>query len=102
MRHALRATSGRYDYGLETERDFSNKWNSDTGTGLFGRALYGLAMPQLYAEIAHERLTVRLGHFFSLLGHEELLPTENFYYTKSYAAFYNGYGESVPVTGLQA
>ena len=87
--------------GLETERDFTNKWNGDSGSSFYGRSLYGLAMPQLYAEIACQRLRVRFGHFFSLFGHEELLPTENFFYTNSYALFYNGYGESAPVTGMQ-
>ena len=49
--------------GLETHGDLTNKWNSDNGSGLFGKGLMGFALPQAYLEIANENLSVKLGHF---------------------------------------
>lgn len=88
--------------GLETEGDGTNRWNDDTGTGFLGKAQYGLAMPQLFVEFANEDFSLKLGHFYNIVGHEELIPTENFYYTANYPLFFNGFGESVPVTGVLA
>lgn len=88
--------------GLEKERDGSNKWNGDHGSGLGGVALQGLALPQMYAEFAYDTVTVQIGHFYNVFGLEENLPVKNFYYTIDYTGLYNGYGESDPVTGLFA
>ena len=89
-------------FGLEMERDSSNRWNSDGGNGLNGTSQYGLAMPQAFIELAYESVTLRLGHFYNILGHEGYIPTQDFYYTFDYSVFYNGYGESRPVTGMLA
>ncbi len=85
--------------GLERERDGTNRWNGDTGSGFGGVQRYGLAMPQLFAVMAYEETRLIVGHFYNMLGHEALIPTENFYYTSNYPLFFNGYGESVPVMG---
>jgi hypothetical protein len=89
-------------HGLEKHSDGSNRWNGGEGDGFGGVAEYGLAMPQLCATFAYEQSRVVVGHFYNILGHEALIPTENFYYTWSYPLFFNGYGESVPVTGAFA
>ena len=54
--------------GLETHKDFTNKWNSDNGSGLFGVGLMGVALPQAYFQIANDRLSIKLGHFYHPLG----------------------------------
>ena len=70
--------------GLETRRDLSNHWNSNDGSGLGGVGLMGLAMPQLYLEVAYDNLTFQLGHFYLPVGYERPIPTENFFYSNSY------------------
>lgn len=49
--------------GLETHRNFTNKWN-DSGSGVLGDALMGIAMPNLYAIAAKDDVTVKMGHFY--------------------------------------
>lgn len=46
---------------------------------------YGLAMPQLYLDLAYESLTLRLGHFYSILGYEQVPAVGNFFYTHSFS-----------------
>ena len=77
--------------GLETRGDFSPKWNSQR---------YGLAMPQAYMEVYApwgNGLTMKLGHFYSILGYETVPAPENFFYSKSYAL---RYGEPITHTGF--
>jgi hypothetical protein len=46
---------------------------------------YGLAMPQLYADVAIRDVTLRFGHFYSICGYEEVPAIGNFFYTHSYS-----------------
>lgn len=86
--------------GLETHRDFTNKWNSDDGSGLFGIALMGVAMPQAYLQVANDRLSIKLGHFYHPLGFERLDRHGHLIgNTGTYSVFY---GEFLPVTGGMA
>ncbi len=61
------------------EFDFANGW--DHGS-------YEWAMPQLYAEVAFGRHTVKAGHFYTLLGYEVVPATGNFF-TSAQLTFYN-------------
>jgi len=77
--------------GLETHRNFSPKWNSQS---------YGLSMPQCYMEVYSpwgNGLSMKLGHFYTLLGYVAVPATENFFYSHSYAM---QYGEPFTHTGL--
>ncbi len=77
--------------GLETRRDLSLKWNS---------LRYGLAMPQLYMEVAApwaDGVTVKLGHFYTILGYETVPAVDNFFYSKPYTFLY---GEPFTHTGF--
>jgi len=86
--------------GLETHDDFTNKWNSDNGSGLFGKGLMGLALPQAYLEIANENVSVKLGHFYHPLGFVRLdLSGAQIGNTGTYSLFY---AEFLPVTGGMA
>ena len=75
--------------GLETHSDGTPRWNSANGPRDDGTAaLYGLAMPQLYAEVfapIGNGLTVKMGHFYSIVGYESVMYTQNFFYSHSYA-----------------
>jgi hypothetical protein len=88
--------------GLETRSDGSPRWNSADGPRGDGAALYGFAMPQLYAEVFApfgDGLSVKMGHFYSILGYESVMYTQNFFYSHSYA---RQYGEPFTHTGLLA
>ena len=78
--------------GLERNRDNTPRWNSDTDR-------YGLALPQAYLELAAPAangLTLKLGHFYSILGTESFPAPYNFFYTHSYAFLY---GQPFTYTG---
>jgi hypothetical protein len=77
--------------GLETHGDFSPKWNS---------GLYGLAMPQAYAEVyapVFTGINLKFGHFYSPLGYEVVPAPGNFFYSHTYARLY---GEPFTHTGI--
>ena len=76
--------------GLELERDGSQRWNPDTGARDTGQ-MYGLAMPQAYVEAYlpwGNGLTVKFGHFYTILGHEAVPAPDNFFYSHSYHLLY--------------
>ena len=45
----------------------------------FGHGQYGRAIPQLYAEIANGDWSVKIGHFFTLVGYEVVSAPDNFF-----------------------
>jgi len=77
--------------GLELRRDGTDKW----GTERF----YRLAMPQLYAEVAHNDLSVKIGHWYTILGYEVPAAPGNFFYSHAYTM---AYGEPYTHTGVIA
>ena len=88
--------------GLETHQDGTPRWNSDEGPRGSGASLYGVAMPQLYAEVYApfgSGLTFMLGHFYSILGYESVMSPDNFFYSHTYA---KQYGEPFTHTGVLA
>lgn len=88
--------------GLETRSDGTPRWNSSDGPRGDGAALYGLAMPQLYAEVYAPwggGLSVKMGHFYTILGYESPMAVENFFYSHSYL---KQYAEPFTHTGLLA
>ena len=70
---------GRVDFNFGTDSRFltadglGRRWN--------GNQDYQLAMPQLYAEVAYNDLSVKLGHFWSTFGYEEAPAPANFFYS---------------------
>ncbi|MBN1909017.1 MAG: porin [Pirellulales bacterium] len=90
--------------GLETRRsDGSQRWNTNNGTRNNGNAsIYGLAMPQLYAELYAPMgygTTFKFGHFYTIMGYESVMAPENFFYSHSYVM---QYGEPFTHTGMLA
>ncbi len=49
---------------------------------------YGLAMPQLYADIASDDLTLRFGHCYCISGYEQVPAVANFFSTHVYSMMY--------------
>jgi hypothetical protein len=77
--------------GLELRPDGSPHWNANRD--------YGLALPQAYAEIGYNDLSVKLGHFYTVLGYEVVPATGNFFYSHAYTM---QYGEPFTHTGVLA
>ena len=46
---------------------------------------YGLALPQLYLDVARAGFNLRCGHFYSILGYEQVPAVGNFFYSHSYS-----------------
>ena len=86
---------GRIDvvYGTDAQKTqaFGNPNAGVRGDGFFDASWdhgeYGLAMPQLYGEVAYDDLAVKVGHFFTPMGYEVIPATGNFFYTHSYTMF---------------
>lgn len=55
--------------------DFDPSWNHGN---------YGWAIPQLYGEVAYDKLSVKIGHFYTLLGYQVVPATGNFFYSIPY------------------
>ena len=58
---------------------------------------YGLALPQLYVELARDNVAVKLGHFYTIIGYEVVPAIGNFFYTHAYTM---QYGEPFTHTGV--
>ncbi|HYW79656.1 MAG TPA: outer membrane beta-barrel protein, partial [Thermoguttaceae bacterium] len=49
---------------------------------------YGSAMPQLYGEFAINDLTIKFGHFYTIIGWEVVPAPDNFFYSHAYTMYY--------------
>jgi hypothetical protein len=66
--------------GWELNDDGTNSWN--------GSPFYGLAVPQMYAEVGNENNSIKLGHFYTVLGYEVVPANGNFFYSHAYTMQY--------------
>ena len=88
--------------GLEMEQDGTHRWNRQKGPnrtvyGPNNGRLHGLAMPQAYAEIAGYDSSVKIGHFYTIIGNEVVTAPQNFFATHAYTM---QYGEPFTHTGV--
>lgn len=83
---------GRIDYvygtdGQDTQafgtdpRGWDNGW--DNGTD------YGHALPQVYFEAGYGDLSVKIGHFFTIIGWEVVAAPDNFFYSHAYTMIHS-------------
>jgi len=77
--------------GLSARDNFTAKWDS-------GR-FYGLDVPQAYAEVGYKNLSVKLGHFYTIIGYQVFTSPDNFFYSIPYTF---QYGEPFTHTGALA
>jgi hypothetical protein len=85
--------------GLETRVDGTRRWNRSGPRGT-GAAIYGLAMPQMFAELQTPFFggtNVKVGHFYTVLGYEVVPSANNFFYSRAYTM---QYGEPFTHTGV--
>jgi hypothetical protein len=75
--------------GWETTLLGAPKWNDDP--------FYGLAIPQLFAEVGNEKNSIKIGHFYTPIGYEVVPANGNFFYSHAYTM---QYGEPFTHWGL--
>ncbi len=76
----------RFDYVYGTDGQDAQSIGSTPGnwdTTWDAGAFYGHALPQLYAEVAYNDLSVKVGRFFSIVGYERVMAPQNFFYSHS-------------------
>lgn len=82
---------GRIDYlyGIDAQntqafgtgqRGWDNDWD---------RGSYGSALPQAYLEAGYGDLSVKVGHFYTIIGYEVVPATGNFFYSHAYTFNYS-------------
>ena len=59
--------------------DFGGSWTRGGG--------YGFALPQLYGELASGDWSVKIGHFYTLIGYEVVTAPDNFFYSHALTMF---------------
>ncbi|MDA0660921.1 MAG: outer membrane beta-barrel protein [Planctomycetota bacterium] len=69
--------------GSNTQSFGNNPGNFDFQND-FDHGIYGWALPQMYGEVAYENLSVKLGHFYTLMGYQVVPATGNFFYSIPY------------------
>jgi hypothetical protein len=88
---------GRVDYMFGTDSKFTNAfgdrgWDWEWQTSRD----YGSAIPQLYGEVGFNNWTVRVGHFYTIIGYEVVPAIGNFFYSH---ALTQNFGEPFTHTG---
>lgn len=88
--------------GLELEQNGTQRWNRQKGPnrtnlGPNNGQLHGFAMPQAYVEVAGNDLSVKIGHFYTIIGNEVVTAPQNFFVTHAYTM---QYGEPFTHTGV--
>jgi hypothetical protein len=68
-------------FGIATN---PNHWDTSWDNG----GAYGHSIPQLYGEVAAGDLSVKVGHFYTIVGNEVVQATGNFFYSRQFT-FYN-------------
>jgi len=77
---------GRVDFMAGSDAAYTqavgldDKWNNRHG--------YGSALPQAYLEIGNDRLSVKLGHYFTIVGYEVVPANGNFFMSHAYTMQY--------------
>jgi len=84
---------GRMDllYGEDFLLATSAGWETySKGQGWTDGQYYGLAMPQLFGELGNQTLSLKLGHFYTIVGYEGVPAVGNFFYSKAYSYQFAG------------
>lgn len=89
-----------WDWGFRTDALYGTnyRWNTSAGfeTSFGNGQFYGLAIPQLYGEVAYNDLTVKVGRFYSPVGYYVVGTANNFFPVLPYTF---QYGEPFTHTG---
>ncbi len=92
-----------WDWGFRTDALYGTNYRWDTSAGFethWGNgAFYGLAVPQLYGQVAYNNLDIKVGRFFSPVGYYVIGTANNFFPVLPYTF---QYGEPFTHTGALA
>jgi hypothetical protein len=105
MERPVNTGGNGWDFGGRIDATYGTDWRWYNNNGLenringFDGQTYGLMLPQAYAAVGYNDVTVKLGHFESKMDYESLPGPANFFYSHSYCYTY-----AVPhlVTGMLA
>ncbi len=81
----------RVDYVYGTDAPDTQSFGNQLNTydfGWFNGAFYGHAVPQLYGEVGYGDLSVKLGHFYTIIGYEVVAAPDNFFYSHAFTMYY--------------
>lgn len=67
--------------GLEANGNGTLRWNGQ---------YYGLALPQIYGEAGNNVASVKLGHFYTVVGYESVQTPLNYFYSRAYSYQFAG------------
>ncbi len=88
----------RVDYVFGTDAPNTQAFGDQTWDfGWNNSRDYGSAIPQIYFDLAINNLTLRFGHFFTIIGYESVPAPNNFFYSHSLTM---NYGEPFTHTGI--
>ena len=81
---------GRVDYlyGIDAQDTQAFGINNNHWDNQWDNGSYGHALPQAYLEAGYGDLSVKLGHFYTIIGWEVVGAPGNFFYSHAYT-FYN-------------
>ncbi|MEQ8786939.1 MAG: porin [Pirellulaceae bacterium] len=93
---------GRMDFIYGTDSRFTKavglELNQDGTPGLnAGQRFYQMAFPQFYTELGIGDLSIKAGHFYTIIGYETVTAPDNFFYSHAYTM---QYGEPFTHTGV--
>ena len=81
---------GRIDYVYGTDGPDTQAFGIDNDhwdNGWDNGPDYGHALPQVYGEVAYGDMSVKIGHFYTIIGYEVVQATGNFFYSHAYTFF---------------
>lgn len=104
MERPVKTDGCGWDLGGRVDMSYGTDWRFGKNVGLEDRInsanqFYGLVIPQFYLAAGVNDLTVKLGHYATGFGYENVPAVANFFYSHSYAMAYT---EPLLVTGVQA
>jgi hypothetical protein len=88
---------GRVDFVYGTDAIFTQATDGLEATWGQTERFYQVAFPQFYVDVAYNDLTIRAGHFFTIIGYEAVQAPDNFFYSHAYTM---QYGEPFTHTGM--
>jgi hypothetical protein len=79
----------RFDglYGTDAQKTQAFGNPGDQWDNPWDNGVYGWAIPQMYGEVAMGDFSVKVGHFFTLIGYEVVPATGNFFYSHALTMF---------------
>ncbi len=105
MERPVNTGGNGFDFGGRIDAAYGTDWRWYMNNGLENRLdgpdgqTYGMMLPQAYAAVGYNDVTVKLGTFEAILDYECLPAPANFFYSHSYCYTY---GVPHQVTGMLA